>query len=236
MNMNIYDCLLRAVEEEYDTLKVLKSNPRGSVSVIRHRNSGARFLFRKYKGSCEVYHKLITVTSPHLPQIMEAVQQGENSIVIEEYIQGDTLSSLLEYSLFTPAQTRKIAKQLCCALWILHSMGAVHRDVKPENVILRGDEAVLLDFDASRLIKQEQANDTQVLGTIGYAAPEQYGISQTDGRADIYAMGVLINIMLTGKHPSRALAGGRMGKIVQRCTMTNPEKRFRNILHLMETL
>jgi len=236
VNVEFYSHLLRAIEEEYDTLNILKSTPKGSVSVIRHKNSGARFLLRKYTGSCEVYQKLIPITSPHLPQIMEAVQQGEDAIVIEEYVQGDSLASLLECSLFTPGQTRKISKQLCCALWILHSMGAVHRDVKPENVILRGNEAVLLDFDASRLIKREQANDTQVLGTIGYAAPEQYGISQTDGRADIYALGVLINIMLTGKHPSRALADGRMGKIVQRCTMTNPEKRFRNILHLMETL
>lgn len=234
--MDVFSGFLNVIEQEYDTVRLLKSRLMSSVSVIRHRKSGSRFLLRKYTGSCEVYQKLITITSPHLPQIMEAIQQGENAIVIEEYVQGDTLSSLLEFSLFTPAQTRKIAKQLCSALWILHSMGAVHRDVKPENVILRGNEAVLLDFDASRLIKQEQASDTQVLGTIGYAAPEQYGISQTDGRADIYAMGVLINIMLTGKHPSQELAGGRMGKIVQRCTMMNPEKRFRNILHLMETL
>ena len=69
-----------------------------------------------------------------------------------------------------------------------------------------------------------------------FAAPEQYGLSQSDGRADIYALGVLLNIMLTGEHPSRKLASGRMGRIVQRCTMVNPEKRYKNILHLMEVL
>jgi serine/threonine protein kinase len=167
---------------------------------------------------------------------MEAVQQGENAIVIEEYIQGDTLSSLLECSALTPAQTRKITKQLCSALWILHSMGAVHRDVKPENVILRGADAVLIDFDAARMYKDEQDSDTRILGTTGYAAPEQYGISQSDGRADIYALGVLMNIMLTGKHPSIELAGGRLGKIIQRCTMVSPEKRYSSIIYLMETL
>lgn len=115
-------------------------------------------------------------------------------------------------------------------------MGIVHRDVKPENVILRGKEAVLIDFDASRIYKENMGEDTQVLGTTGFAAPEQYGLSQSDGRADIYALGVLLNIMLTGEHPSRKLAGGRMGRIVQRCTMVNPEKRYRNIIHLMEIL
>ena len=234
--MDIYGSLLRAIEEEYDTINLLKESPRGSVSVIRHRSSGARFLLRKYTGSCEVYQKLLPITSPHLPQIMEAVQQGENAIVIEEYIQGDTLSSLLECSALTPAQTRKITKQLCSALWILHSMGAVHRDVKPENVILRGADAVLIDFDAARIYKDEKDSDTRILGTTGYAAPEQYGISQSDGRADIYALGVLMNIMLTGKHPSIELAGGRLGKIIQRCTMVSPEKRYSSIIYLMETL
>ena len=76
----------------------------------------------------------------------------------------------------------------------------------------------------------------QILGTTGFAAPEQYGLSQSDGRADIYALGVLLNIMVTGEHPSRKLAGGRIGRIVQRCTMVSPEKRYKNILHLMEVL
>ena len=65
-------------------------------------------------------------------------------------------------------------------------------------------------------IKNENREDTQILGTTGFAAPEQYGLSQSDGRADIYALGVLLNIMLTGEHPSRKLASGRMGRIVQR--------------------
>jgi serine/threonine protein kinase len=115
-------------------------------------------------------------------------------------------------------------------------MGAVHRDIKPENVILRETGAVLIDFDASRIYKEAQENDTKVLGTTGYAAPEQYGIAQTDGRADIYSLGVLMNVMLTGKHPATVLAGGRMGHIILRCTMMNPDKRFQTIRHLMDAL
>ena len=119
---------------------------------------------------------------------------------------------------------------------MLHSIGAVHRDVKPENIILRGDNAVLIDFDAARFHKPENSADTQILGTTGFAAPEQYGLSQSDIRTDIYALGVLINVMLTGEHPSRHLAKGRMGRIVDRCTQVNPQRRYKNVLRLMEAL
>lgn len=119
---------------------------------------------------------------------------------------------------------------------MLHSIGAVHRDVKPENIILRGSEAVLIDFDAARIHKPEHENDTQILGTTGFAAPEQYGLSQSDIRTDIYAMGILINVMLTGEHPSRKLAEGKMGRIVDRCTHVNPQRRYKNVLRLMEAL
>ena len=115
-------------------------------------------------------------------------------------------------------------------------MDAVHRDVKPENVILRGLDAVLIDFDAARFYKPEAEGDTQILGTTGFAAPEQYGLRQSDTRADIYSMGVLINVMLTGEHPSRRLAPGRMGRIVERCTQVNPEKRYKDIKRLMAAL
>ena len=125
---------------------------------------------------------------------------------------------------------------VCRARWVLHSIGAVHRDVKPENIILRGKEAVLIDFDAARFHKPELDTDTQILGTTGFAAPEQYGLSQSDIRTDIYAVGILINVMLTGQHPSKELAEGRMGWSVDRCTHVNPQRRYKNVLRLMEAL
>lgn len=234
--MEIYDSLLKAVHDEYDALRVLKKSARGEVSLVRHRESGTRYIFRHFEGSSEVYQLLLGLSCRNLPQIMEVGEKDGRTALLEEYVQGDTLGEILEGGVLTTGQAKQIGRQLCSALWVLHSRGIVHRDVKPDNVILRGSEAVLIDFDASRIHKTAISEDTKILGTTGFAAPEQYGLSQSDGRADIYALGVLLNIMLTGEHPSRKLAGGRMGRIVQRCTRVNPEKRYKNILHLMEAL
>lgn len=234
--VTLYESLLEAVTTEYDTLHVLKRSPRGTVSVVRHKKSGTRYVFRRYSGSGEVYRRLLPVLCPHLPQIMEAAEQDGQAAVLEEYVQGDTLAELLTGAKLTEKEARQVTMQLCQALHVLHSMGAVHRDVKPENVILRGSDAVLIDFDAARIYKDESESDTQVLGTTGFAAPEQYGIFQSDERADIFSLGVLLNIMLTGKHPSREMAAGKMGRIVRKCTMTAPEQRYQSARALMEVL
>ena len=234
--MTLYESFWEAVTTEYDTLRVLKQSPRGTVSVVRHKKSGTRYVFRRYSGSGEVYRRLLPVLCPHLPQIMEAAEQDGQTAVLEEYVQGDTLAELLMGARLTEREARQVTMQLCQALHVLHSMGAVHRDVKPENVILRGSDAVLIDFDAARIYRYESESDTQVLGTTGFAAPEQYGIFQSDERADIFSLGVLLNIMLTGKHPSREMAAGKMGRIVRKCTMTAPEQRYQSARALMEVL
>ena len=228
--------MLNRLEEQFREIRLLKESSRGSVRLLQHKATGKRMILRSFTGKAEVYRRLLSYTCRNLPEIFEVASRDGENLVLEEYIEGDTLGFLLRESLFTPEETRKIVRQVCQALWVLHSIGAVHRDVKPENIILRGDEAVLIDFDAARFHKLEAENDTQILGTTGFAAPEQYGLSQSDLRADIYAVGILINVMLTGEHPSRHLVEGRMGRIVDRCTHVNPQRRYRNVLRLMEAL
>ena len=220
--MEMYEWLLTALKQAFREERLLKRSPRGSVHLLRHEAGGQRFVLRRFTGNAEVYRRLLHCTCRNLPAVYEVASQGEENLVLEEYIQGDNLGDLLQGALFTVEETRSVVDQVCRALWVLHSLGAVHRDVKPDNIILRGSEAILIDFDAARLYKPEEDTDTQVLGTTGFAAPEQYGLSQTDQRTDIFAVGVLINVMLTGKHPSKKLAEGRMGRIVTRCTQVNP--------------
>jgi serine/threonine protein kinase len=74
------------------------------------------------------------------------------------------------------------------------------------------------------------------MGTVGYASPEQLGISQSDARTDIYASGVLYNVMLTGQHPSVTIASGRPGRIVRKCTAVNPDERYQTASELWSAL
>lgn len=232
----MYSWLSEQLRTEFEVVRLLKERPRGSVRLIRHNAGGNQFILRHFQGNGEVYRRLLSCSCRYLPLVYEAAEQDGENIVIEEFVQGDTLDFLLKEALFSPQETKQTIKQLCQGLWVLHSIAAVHRDIKPENVILRGSDAVLIDFDAARLHKPEAEADTQILGTTGFAAPEQYGLSQSDTRTDIYSLGVLMNVMLTGQHPSKKLAEGRLGRVIQRCTQVNPAKRYKDVLHLMEAL
>lgn len=88
----------------------------------------------------------------------------------------------------------------------MHKYSITHRDITPSNIIIGFDGVVkIIDFGISRLHKENAKHDTQVLGTEGYAAPEQFGFKQSDCKTDIYALGVLLNYMLTGHIPSEVM-------------------------------
>lgn len=225
--------MLSSIETDYETVKTIKHSERGSVSLLQNKQNGTRFIFRHYRGNGEVYRKLLGISCPNLPQIMETAERDGMVAVLEEYIQGDSLAYLLEGALFSPAEARKITRQLCNALWVLHQLGAVHRDIKPENVIIQGSEAILIDFDASRIFKSDTNQDTQILGTTGYAAPEQYGIAQTDeraghlfswGAAEYHAHGKA-SVQRTGKRPLRPYRAkmhhGKSGKTIQKRALSD---------------
>lgn len=225
-----------ALRQEFFIEKLLREKENNCIFLLRERGTNCRVVGRSCVGDAEVYRKLQNVRCDNLPKI-ERVHAEQNQVfVVEEYIPGDTLDFLLEEKPLPETYAKRIFLQLCTAVRALHGAGVVHRDIKPENVILRGDEAVLIDFDASRINKAERTTDTTVMGTAGYAAPEQFGFAQTDARADIYSLGVLLNVMLTRRHPSVVLAGGSMRNIIEKCTETNVDKRFSSVDALMKAV
>ena len=90
----------------------------------------------------------------------------------------------------------------------------------------------LIDFNISRERKQSSSRDTTVMGTAGYASPEQFGFTQTGFGADIYAMGVLLNFMLTGKMPNEKLCSGKYASIVKKATQIKEEDRYSNVYQM----
>ena len=221
---------------DYVMERELKAGKRGNVWIVRHKDTKIRYVYRAFEGNGEVYRKLMEVSSPYLPQICEVREQDGRVFVLEEYVSGDTLAFLLEKKPLPLNFAKEIAVQICSALDVLHRHDVVHRDVKPGNIIIRGDQAVLIDFDTSRVVKPENHSDTQVMGTTGYAAPEQYGFSQTDARADIYAMGILINEMLTNQHPSKLLTGGPLRPVIEKCIEVNVDKRYASVKELQAAI
>ena len=219
--------MFEVIKKEYSIVKILSNKNECKIFQLRHKTSNCDIVLRQYCSAIEAYNFLKNIRHDNLPDVYDTYILDDGQLVLEEFISGITVADVLEGGKYTYAGARKIISSLCDVLSFLHSVNIVHRDIKPENVMITDKGTVkLIDFNASRVYKSESKADTVILGTVGYASPEQYGLVQSDSRADIYALGILLNVMLTGVHPSERLAKGRAGKIVLKCTQIDPNKRY----------
>ena len=212
----------------YRPVAVLSQKNDCQVLRLRNQKNGKDLVLRSFPKRLDAYEVLCGIRCENLPEIYDAIDLEDGQIVLEEFIDGITVAQVMETGRYHYRGAKKVLIGICNALTVLHDRGIVHRDVKPENVMInQSGRVLLLDLNASR--KESQAGkDTVIMGTVGYAAPEQLGLSQSDARADIYAAGVLLNVMLTGKHPTERFAPGRAGQIVRKCTALNPYDRYQS--------
>ena len=188
---------------------------------------------------------------PMLPRIVDIINHNDSLYIVMDYIEGETLNVLLEKNGAQPeGEVIEWAKKLCDALLYLHSQNPpiIYRDMKPANIILKPDGNIkLIDFGIAREYKSGDISDTTALGTIGYAAPEQFG-GQTDQRTDIYNLGATLYHLLTGISPCEPpyvlypirsvkpdLSLGIEG-IILKCTQPDPRNRYRSCAELMYAL
>ena len=232
--------LLEILTKEYETIRTISQKSgadRGCSRIMRSRSADFRAVLRLFPAVNPIYEFLKTVSFENLPEVYDTYILDDGYAVLEEYIDGLTVAEVIENGLYTKSGAVRVISDVCDALTVLHENGFVHRDVKPENVMIsKSDTVKLIDFDVSRKITAGKSADTDILGTVGYAPPEQYGIAQSDPRSDIYAAGVLLNVMLTGKHPSEQLAKGRLGKVVLKCTQIDPNARYQTAEELKKAL
>lgn len=187
---------------------------------------------------------------PNLPSIVDVIDEEDTFLIVMDYIEGNTLSKILdEYGAQSQEDVIKWAKTLCDVLGYLHTRRPpiIYRDLKPSNIMLRPDgSVVLIDFGTAREYKAQNLADTTCLGTIGYAAPEQFGgQGQTDARTDIYNLGATLYHLVTGHNPSEPpyemkpirqinpnLSSG-LEKIILKCVQANPDDRYQSAQELM---
>ncbi len=172
------------------------------------------------------------------PRIFDFHENEHGYVLIEELVQGRTLTQIMnEYGLFPPYQAGGLIIKICECLKQIHDLNIIHGDVKPDNIIVTfNDEVKLIDFNASKKVVKNGGRDTVLLGTPGFAAPEQYGFMRSDFRSDIYAVGVLLNLLITGCNINETRAAGRISYIIDKCTRMNPEERYSSVEELINDM
>ena len=190
--------------------------------------------------SRDVYEQLASVRIEGVPAVKECVADDGKLIVVEEYVQGKSLKQVLdEHGLINEEQAYEIAVQLVDILVRLHQLepAIVHRDIKPSNIIIEKNGHVnLIDFNAARHVNADKNEDTRMLGTVYFAAPEQFGFGQSDERTDIYGLGATINYIMTGDKPGAGIAECRFSDILKKCLMVDAKDRYQSAEELRGVL
>lgn len=190
--------------------------------------------------SRDVYEQLASVRIEGVPAVKECVADDGKLIVVEEYVQGRSLKQVLdEQGLLNEEQAYEIAVQLVDILVRLHQLepAIVHRDIKPSNIIIEKNGHVnLIDFNAARHVNADKNEDTRMLGTVYFAAPEQFGFGQSDERTDIYGLGATINYIMTGDKPGAGIAECRFSDILKKCLMVDAKDRYQSAEELRGVL
>jgi len=228
-----------------------KANKQWAVKEVR--KDGVRDFEVVKQGLVAETDILKKLSHPNLPSIIDVIDTDESFIIIMDYIQGNSLNKALEEFGAQPQENVIIwAKQLCDVLNYLHTRtpAIIYRDMKPANIMLKPDGNVtLIDFGTAREYKEKNLADTTCLGTVGYAAPEQFGgMGQTDARTDIYCLGATLYHLVTGMNPCEppyeikpirdinpSLSAG-LEKIILKCCQRDPNDRYQSAAELMFAL
>ena len=206
-----------------------------TLAIVRDKASG-RILVKKQieKNNINIYKALSQMQIRGIPQIFSVADSPDAPVVFYEYIEGVTVKEYISrYGKMDAQSASKYVSDICAALSWLHRLGIVHRDITPSNVIIgNSGQCYIIDFGISRYIKENSSVDTQILGTAGFAPPEQFGFRQTDAKSDIYSTGVLFNFMLTGAMPDKIMAPDPFTGIINRCLALDPVNRYASAMEL----
>lgn len=224
-------------------------NKQWAVKEIRKKGSGKNdeIVVNSLLAEANMMKRL---DHPSLPRIVDIIDNGVTIYVVMDYIEGESLDKiLLEYGAQPEEKVINWAMQIADALSYLHGQKPpiIYRDMKPANVMLKPEGNIkIIDFGIAREYKEQNLADTTVLGTKGYAPPEQYS-GQTDPRSDIFALGMTMHHLLTGVDPRNGEAYAPVRQwnpelsegieiIIDRCVQPASENRYQSCADLIYDL
>jgi len=205
------------------------------VYLVQHQETNKIFVKKELSVyNYYIYKKLQENSIPGIPKIIELFEIDNTLTVIEEYISGETLESKLTTGL-SKNEILDYINEICLILDNLHTQNPpiIHRDIKPSNIIINASNQVtLIDFNAAKYFSNDKSQDTVLLGTKGYAAPEQYGFGESSPKTDIYALGILIKELFSTLNSSIST----IDKLITKCTMINPLDRFESVKEIQKSI
>ena len=179
----------------------LKTDREVAVKMLRQEYAKSARHVSRFKKECSIALKL---KHPNIVSVSDAGQENGQYFMVMEYIDGRTLKHIISINETLPLQfVVDVSKKLCMALEYAHAKGVIHRDIKPQNVLIDlNGEPHLCDFGIAERVRSEEAlQGEEVLGSVHYFSPEQAKGEQVDGRSDIYSLGIMMHEMLTGSVP-----------------------------------
>ena len=213
-------------------------NDSSDTYIVINKLDKRKYILKQLKRFDEnIYVTLKNMNINGVPQIYEIYHlnlDGDNSygedslVIIEEYINGVTLTSYLEKNDMTEEKLVSIIIKLTDILEKLHNLNppVIHRDIKPDNIIISDiGKTYLIDFNISRNYTGVKSKDTVIMGTAGFAAPEQFGFSESDVRTDIYGLGATIKYAVDRCE----IKSDRLMELVDKSTKISPDDRFQNV-------
>lgn len=214
---------------KYEELSVLSDTKKCRTSLMRNKDTGELVVKKEMgKESFSVYSLLKSIKNKNLIKVLECFRDEDKTIEIEEYVNGKRLDDYFREKKATLEQVVDVGIALCEGLAPMHKLNLVHRDIQPKNIIITNEGNLkIIDFDISRKENENATHDTTLLGTVGYAAPEQYGFAQTTNRSDIYSIGGVLKELSSFSE---------LDKIIAKCMEMDPANRYENVEQLKNEL
>jgi serine/threonine-protein kinase len=243
------------IQKKYEILEEIYRSNQSVLNKAICKDTGYIFVLkgiRKKEGfTFEVDH-IKQIESPVINKVIESYESEKFIFLIMNYVEGTNLEEFIKkYGVLDDEKLKTIAYQIALALEELHlHQGSkyVFRDLKPSNIMMKPDGTiVLIDVITIREVKENQTQDTFLIGSKGYTAPEAYGFMQTTQQSDIYSFGATYFYMLTGVQPGNIHSFKETLKerndllthhksIIYKATAFNPKDRYKDVIELKKAL